>query len=129
MTRRQRGSAAGGRLPLLATVVLLAAAAALAAGCGATRQACTGQCQAPFELDVVFHAGTTRAAARAALHSCQANPTVVRLGRVRRLASSGDARAPLTAAVFTHSMTGSNPRRLVSCLQASHAVVTVGFPD
>jgi hypothetical protein len=107
---------------------VLLAAAALAAGCGATQHACTGQCQAPFELDVVFHVGTTRAAAGAALRSCQANPTVVRLGRVHRFASSDDARAPLTAAVVTHSMTGSNPRKLVSCLQASHAVVTVGFP-
>ena len=127
MTRRPGGGAAGGRFSLLATAVLLAAAA-VAAGCGATRQACAGQCQAPFELDVVFHVSTTRAAAGAALRSCHANPTVVRLGRVRRLASSDDARAPLAAAVFTHSMTGSNPRRLVSCLQALHAVVTVGFP-
>lgn len=129
MTRRQGGSAVRGRLSLLATVMPLAAAVALAAGCGATQQACAGQCQAPFELDVVFHLGTSRAAAAAALRSCQANPAVVRLGRVHRFARSADARVPFTAAVFTHSMTGSNPRKLVSCLQASHAVISVGFPD
>jgi hypothetical protein len=116
------------RLSLPATVVPLAAVTALTAGCGATQQACAGQCRAPFELDVVFRLGTTRAAAAAALRSCQANPAVVRLGRVHRFAGSGDARAPLAAAIFTHSMTGSDPRKLVSCLQASQAVISVGFP-
>jgi hypothetical protein len=128
MSRRHGGSALRRYGSLLTTVLLITAGVLLAAGCGATRLPCAGQCGAPYQLDVVFRPGATRTAATAALRTCQANPTVVRLGRLHPW-HSGQLAPRLSATVFTRSMAGGNTASLARCLRASDAVLGVGFPD
>jgi hypothetical protein len=105
----------------------LAAALALAAtgatGCSTNGGGCGGQCGPPFQVQVTFRPGTTTDSALAAMRRCQGEPIVVRVGRVSR------RRGFLTATVFTKSMSGSRPIRLLDCLRLSRAVRSAGFPD
>jgi hypothetical protein len=100
-----------------------------AAGCSTSGGGCAGQCGPPFQLQVVFRPGTPADLAAAAMQRCQAEPIVVRVGRVRRLHGLGGPSGSLIATVFTKAMSGSRPQRLLKCLRMSSSVTTAGFPD
>jgi hypothetical protein len=99
------------------------------AGCSKNGGGCGGQCGPPFQLQVVFRPGTPTDSAVAAMQRCRAEPVVVRVGRVRRLHGQGEPSGSLTATIFTRSMLGSRPVRLMKCLRMSPSVTSAGFPD
>lgn len=93
-------------------------------------QACGGQCGPPFQLQVVFRAGTTTRAAMAAMTDCAGNPLVVRIGRVYHSRGPGGRPGSLTATVYTRSMRATTRNdHLLRCLRRSPAVTSAAYPD
>lgn len=115
------------RANTVAAAVLLLAAVISAAGCG---QACAGQCGPPYQLQVVFRAGTPREAAAAVLRRCASDPLVARIGNVRWFRGPGESPGSLTATVYTRSMPiGTQHVPLLECLHRSPSVTQASWPD
>jgi len=111
---------------MAATVVLLAAVLAVG-GCG---QACGGQCGPPYQLQVIFRAGTPREMAVAALRRCAGDPLVARTGNVRRFRGPGAPSGSLTATIYTHAMPiGARHVPLLACLRRSPSVSQASWPN
>jgi hypothetical protein len=123
MTRSPRS------LTAVMSAVAVSAALLGAAGC-AQQRPCAGQCGPPFQLQVIFRAGTSPRAATAALNRCAGNPLVVRVGRVESRPSAGAAARLRQATVYTHAITRRTAsHQLVTCLLRSPAVLSAGYPD
>jgi hypothetical protein len=87
--------------------------------------ACAGQCAPPYELQVLFRAGTPDATAQKILGSCtDHDPVVIRVGAPHN--TPGDQSE---AYIYTHVFATARTARLIKCLQSSSGVVTVGWPD
>ncbi len=115
------------RANAVAATVLLLAVVLTAGGCG---QACAGQCGPPYQLQVVFRTGTTRAAAVAVLQGCSSDPLVARIGNVRRFHGPGEPPGSLTATIYTRSMPiGAQHVHLLACLHSSPSVTQASWPD
>ncbi len=112
---------------LTGVCVLTAAALMSVTSCGSGTVAipCAGQCAPPYELQVVFRAGTTHAAAQKVLTSCAGhNPVVISIGTLRDLGDAGS-----TATIYTHVFGNTAPTSgLLKCLRSS-GVATAAWPD
>lgn len=109
-------------LPLMGLVLLLAAAAC---GTGGFATACAGQCAPPYELEVIFTARTSHAAAERVIASCaEGNSAVIRI-QVRYF-PNGIARAMIYTRVFAGAKRAD---QLHKCLRSSGAVATAGWPS
>ncbi|HEY1642145.1 MAG TPA: hypothetical protein VGG35_15745 [Streptosporangiaceae bacterium] len=115
-----------GRLSMMSALsgLLVAAAALLAAGCG---HGCGGQCY-PYQATVIFRPGIAPAADRAVLLSCRGNADFIQAGQVHRSHGGGWPAGALAATVFARSMAGRKSVSLLTCLRASSAVMSAGFP-
>jgi len=87
--------------------------------------ACAGQCAPPYELQVLFRAGTPHGTAQKILGSCaDHDPVVIRIGELHDTPEDQGA-----AYIYTHVFATARTARLIKCLQSSSSVVTVGWPD
>ena len=87
--------------------------------------ACAGQCAPPYELQVLFRAGTPDATAQKILGSCaDHDPVVIRIGALHDTPEDQSE-----AYIYTHVFATARTARLIKCLQSSSGVVTVGWPD
>src|SRR5262249_22327340 len=83
---------------------------------------CAGQCAPPYEPEVRFAAGTSRATEQEVLASCaRSNPVVIRFGRLHNL--DGQSGEFIYANVI-----GTRASKLLKCLRSS-GVATAGWPN
>ena len=110
-----------------AAITLLTLASLATSACSARSQFCRGQCGPPFQLNVVFRAGTSKQAAIMAMRECQPDPLVVSIGQPQRRAGTPGR---WTAVIYTTKLpTEAAHLPLLTCLHRSPAVMTAAWPD
>jgi hypothetical protein len=107
---------------------VLAAVLPAVSACSPRSQAYAGQCRPPFQLHVVFRAGTSKQAAAAAMRKCQANPMVIRIRQLQHPYPTTPGQ--WTAIIYTTRMpSGDQHITLLTCLHRSPAGMTAAWPD
>jgi hypothetical protein len=105
----------GGTLSAISVALLLS---------GCSNVVCAGQCSAPYELDVMFVAGTSIPTAQAVLQKCGHDPEVTSVGAPK--VEDGGVRA----FVWTRNLGRSTKtEHLLTCFHRSPSVRSAGWPD
>lgn len=112
----------------LTGVCVLAAPALMSVtsyGSSTSATACAGQCAPPYELQVVFRAGTMHSTAQNVLTSCAGHdPVVISVGTLRDLGDAGS-----TATIYTHAFGNTaQTSGLLKCLRSS-GVAMAAWPN
>jgi len=106
----------------LGKIISAVSVALLLSGCTSS-VVCAGQCRPPYELDVMFVAGTSIPTAEAVLQMCGHEPDVVRVAL-----KSQNGRV-LWGVVWTRHLGNARNEPLQTCLKSSPSVRSTGWPD
>jgi hypothetical protein len=87
---------------------------------------CGGQCSAPYELDVMFVAGTSIPTARTVLQNCAHDPEVVSVSSPK--VEYGHGSQP-SAVVWTRDYGGKKTKSLSTCPWSSPCVQGTAYPS
>ena len=96
----------------------------VAVALGGCNTSCGGQCSAPYQMNVVFRAGTTPSEASSVLQGCRRLPTVISISPPQGNATG------YHSTIETRTFGGaSESKQLESCLHGSPSVLLAVFPD